>query len=325
MEITVFGAGAIGGAVAARLAAAGQDPLLVARGRTHDAIAANGLRFHCQGESVHVHPRLARPGKGEPSDVLFLALKSHAVAAALDDIVPFLGPDTLVVTAQNGIPWWYFHGLAGSHEGRQLASLDPDGRIAAVIGAKRVLGCVVWQAAHCPEPGMVHMGFNGPVVFGMPASPMPERGRTFVSLLAAAGMEARECADIRAEIWFKLWGNLSFNPVSALTGATLGTLADDPGTRDVLRRMMEEAEMVANAYGVTFPMPVDSRISEARRVGAHKSSMLQDLEAGRAPELAALLGAVLEMADMKGIDVPVLRMIHDLTALRFSTALDQGR
>ena len=322
MKTAVFGAGAIGGALAARLAAAGQEPLLVARGRTYEAIAANGLHFHCGKERLHVRPPLARPGEmAGARDVVFLALKSHAVTAALDDLAPYIGPDTLVVTAQNGIPWWYFHGFPGPHRGRTLTSLDPEGRIATAIGAERVLGCVVWQAAHCPEPGVVHMGFDGPLVFGMPAGPMPERGRTFVAQLAAAGIEARETADIRAEIWFKLWGNLSFNPVSALTGATLGELADDAGARHVLCRMMEEAESIANAYGVAFPMSADSRIGEARRVGAHKSSMLQDLEGRRAPELAALLGAVLEMAEMAGIAAPVLKMIHDLTALRFRTAL----
>lgn len=325
MKIAVFGAGAIGGVLAARLAAAGQVPLLVARGVTYEAIAANGLLFCYGKERFHVYPALARPGeKAGVCDVVILALKSHAVMAALDDLAPYIGPDTLVVTAQNGMPWWYFHGFPSPHQGRRLTSLDPEGRIAAAIRAERVLGCVVWQAAHCPEPGIVHLGFDGPIVLGSPAGQMPERGRAFISQLAAAGIEARETADIRSEIWFKLWGNLSFNPLSALTGATLGELADDPGARHVLGRMMEEAERIANAYGVTFPMDVNSRIGEARRVGAHKSSMLQDLEGKRTPELAALLGAVLEMAEMAGVKAPTLQMIHDLTALRFRMAQGQG-
>lgn len=322
MRICVFGAGAIGGYVAAKLAAAGATDLsLVARGPHLEAMQSNGLRLIEGGEeSVHKVRAEQDPRTLGVQDYVFLALKAHSVPGVVAAMQPLLGPDTAVVTAQNGVPWWYFHRLAGPFEGTRLETVDPGGSIWSGIGPERAIGCVVYPATEVEAPGTIRHVEGDRFPLGEPSGEKSERVLTLSKVFVAAGLKAPVRSDIRSDIWVKLWGNVSFNPISALTGATLEEIVADPATRDLSRRMMIEAQAIGEALGVRFPVDVNRRIAGAGAVGAHKTSMLQDLERGRPMEIDALVAAISELGELTGIDTPtidaVLALVRQLARLR---------
>ena len=318
MRLCVFGAGAVGGLLGARLAQTGQDVSLIARGRHLAAIRAGGLTVRGADGGVDTVrlPASDDPGDFGPQDAVLVTAKAHDAAAAAESMRPLLGPDTAVLTAMNGIPWWYFHRAGGRLDGTRVAASDPGGAQWTHLGPARAVGAVTWLSAELPEPGVVrHTGGNRLPV-GEPDGSRSARAGRLSAALAAAGFKAPVRRDIRAELWLKLWGNLAFNPVSLLTQATLEDLAGDAGVRGVLRAMMIEAEAVAGALGIRFPIGVDERISWAERVGPHRTSTLQDLLARKPVELDALLGAVVEIAGRLGVETPTLRHVFALAALR---------
>jgi 2-dehydropantoate 2-reductase len=319
-RVCIFGAGAIGGLVGARLALAGQSEVsLVARGAHLEAMRANGLTLRQAGVTKTVHPRVTDdPRQLGQQDFVVLTLKAHALTGVIDALQPLIGSDTCLLFAQNGVPWWYFHGTGGPLEGHRLQSVDPGGVIWDRIGPERALGSVVWQAAEIEAPGIIAHHYGDRMPLGEPTGAKTERAETLSRLLVDAGIKSPVRPNIRNEIWLKLWGNLSFNPVSVLTGGTLEAMAGDAGTRRVVRDMMLEAAGVAEKLGVTFAVGVDERIDMAARVGAHRTSMLQDVEAGRPTELDALLGSVIELAALVGQPVPTLQMVYDLAKFRCS-------
>ncbi len=317
-KICIFGAGAIGGYVGARLAMKGEAEVsLVARGAHLAAMKANGLQLRQAGETHIVRPTVTdRPAELGIQNFIILTLKAHGIPGVIDQLQPLIGKDTAILFAQNGLPWWYFHKFGGAHEGRMLESVDPGGVIWKRIGPERALGCVVWQAAEIEAPGIIAHHYGERMPLGEPSGEMSERAVRLGSLLTAAGIKSPVRANLRNEIWLKLWGNLSFNPVSVLTRGTLVDLASDPGARHVIRTMMEEARVVGEAFGVNFAVSVDERIGMASKVGAHRTSMLQDVEAGRPTELEALLGVVLEIARLVDVTTPSLQLIYDLVKFR---------
>jgi 2-dehydropantoate 2-reductase len=321
-RICVFGAGAIGGYVGARLALKGEaDVSLVARGAHLAAMKANGLTLRQAGETHVVHPKVTdQPSELGPQDFIILTLKAHGLAGVIDQLTPLMGPDTAILFAQNGIPWWYFHGVQGPLAGTRLESVDPGGEIWNRIGPERALGCVVWQAAEIEAPGVIAHHYGDRMPIGEPTGEKSERAMRLSRLLTSAGIKSPVRPELRNEIWLKLWGNLSFNPVSVLTGGTLLDLATDPGTRRVIATMMEEARAVGEALGVTFAVGAQERMDMAAKVGDHRTSMLQDVEAGRPTELESLLGVVIELACLVKIDTPSLQMIYDLCKFRCKRA-----
>lgn len=321
-RICIFGAGAIGGYVGARLAMKGEaDVSLVARGGHLAAMRANGLTLRQAGETHVVRPKMTDdPAELGPQDFIILTLKSHGVAGVIDQLMPLIGKDTAILFAQNGIPWWYFHGMGGPFEGTRLESVDPGGTIWDRIGPERALGSVVWQAAEIEAPGVIAHHYGERMPIGEPDGKKTERVQRLGALLTSAGIKSPVRPNLRNEIWLKLWGNLSFNPVSVLTGGTLIDLATDPGTRRVIGAMMEEARAVGEALGVAFTVNADERMDMAAKVGAHRTSMLQDVEAGRPTELDALLGVVIELAGLVQMSTPALKLIYDLCKFRSKTA-----
>lgn len=318
MRICVFGAGAIGGYVGARLAAKGDAEIsLVARGPHLAAMRENGLTLKEAGGATTVKVSATdRPADLPPQDYVLLALKAHSVPGVLDGLKPLLGPDTAVVTAQNGVPWWYFYRHGGPHDGRRIESVDPGGRIWDAIGPERAIGCVVYPAAEIAAPGVVQHVEGDRLPLGEPSGEKSERVVALSRVLVAAGLRAAVRPAIRTDIWVKLWGNLSFNPISALTGGTLIDIVRDPGTRAVARQMMVEAEAIATALGVRLPIDVDRRIAGAEEVGAHKTSMLQDLERGRPMEIDALVTAVQELGRLTAVPTPAIDTVLALVRQR---------
>jgi 2-dehydropantoate 2-reductase len=321
MKICIYGAGAIGGLLGAKLALSGQEVTLIARGPHLAAMKEKGLRLRIDGQELTARPAVTDdPAKAGPQDYVIVTLKAHSVAPVAQAMQPLLGPKTAVVTAMNGIPWWYFHAHPGPHANHQLKSLDPDGSLWRLIPPERCIGCVVYPAAAVVEPGVVQHEYGNRFMLGEPDGTASERAKSLSKALTAAGFKAPVRPRIRDDIWVKLWGNLSFNPVSALTQATLVKIATDPGSRAVIRRMMEESEQVANALGIKFGIDVETRIGWAADVGEHKTSMLQDLELGRPMEIDALLSVVTEMGDLVGIDTPLLDAILALVIQRARVA-----
>ena len=320
-RICVFGAGAIGGYVGARLAhKAEADVSLVARGLHFAAMEANGLTLKQGGETFTVRPRVTSDPKTlGHQDFVIVTLKAHALAAALDQIEPLLGKDTAILFAQNGLPWWYFYKHGGPYDGRRIESVDPGGKIWQRLGPERALGCVVWQAAEMESPGVIAHAYGDRMPLVEPSGEKTSRVILLSSLLVNAGIKSPVRGSLRDEMWLKLWGNLSFNPVSVLTQGTLLQLATDLGTRKVINAMMEEARAVGEALGVKFSVDIDERIGMAEKVGNHRTSMLQDVEAGRPTELDALLGVVIELAQMVGIATPALNLVYNLTKFRSNT------
>lgn len=317
MKICIYGAGAIGGYVGAMLSRAGADVSLIARGPHLAAIQQNGLRLVSAEEEFTVHPRATDdPAELGPQDYVLLTLKAHGVRAVADLMQPLLGPDTAVVTAQNGLPWWYFHGVKGAHADQRLESADPGNVLWDRIGPERVIGSVVWQAADVPEPGVVKLGYGERLSLGEPDGSKSARIQALSSALINAGVKAPVRPNIRNEIWVKLWGNLSFNPVSALTGATLIDMAQDPDVGSVIHTMMSEAKLVGEALDIRFPMTIEKRMEAAAKVGAHKTSMLQDLEGGRSMEIEPIIGAVSELGRVVGVPTPTIDTVYKLTVMR---------
>ena len=328
MKIAVVGAGAIGGYLGARLALAGEDVTFIARNRNLQAINENGFRLINEDGSEQHAPTVRavqRMADAGPQDVVLLTVKAHQVVDLLPDLRDLFGPQTAVVTMINGVPWWYFHKLAGPYEGRQLDSVDPGGRLSAAIEPERVIGSVVYPAAELVAPGEVRVIEGNRFTLGEPDGSRSERIDALSQALMKAGFKAPVSKDIRGEIWVKLWGNLSFNPISALTHATLEDICRFAPTRALVAAMMGEAQSVGEALGVQFRISLDKRIAGAEAVGAHKTSMLQDVENGRALELEALVGAVIELGRITAVPTPTIAAIHAATALLGRTlALQQG-
>jgi 2-dehydropantoate 2-reductase len=313
MKICVYGAGAIGGLVGAKLARAGEEVSLIARGAHLEAMKAKGLKLLSEEGEFTVRPRCAaNAAELGPQDYVVLALKAPAVAGIVDQMQPLLGPDTAVVMAINGVPWWYFHGLEGRFRDHRLKTVDPGDRQWQGIGADRVLGCVVYPAAEVVEPGVVRHQSGDRFSLGEPDGSKSERVQKLSRAMIAAGLKAPVKPDIRTEIWVKLWGNVAFNPISALTGGTLKGICDDPSTRSLARSIMNEAEAVAARLDIKMPIDVERRIDGAAGVGEHKTSMLQDLERKRPTEIDAIVGAVAELGDVVGVDTPYIDAIYAL-------------
>lgn len=318
MKIAIVGAGAIGGYLGAKLAIAGEDVTFIARNRNLEAIRANGFRLILEdGSEQHAPTAKAaqRMSEAGPQDVVLLTVKAHQVGDLLPELGELFGPETMVVTMINGVPWWYFDRLEGPYEGRRLESVDPGGRIAAHIEARRIIGSIVYPASELVAPGVVKVIEGNRFTIGELDGSRTERVERLSQALMKAGFKAPVSRDIRSELWIKLWGNLSFNPISALTHATLEDICRFPPTRALAARMMSEAQAVAEALGVRFKISLEQRIAGAEAVGAHKTSMLQDVEAGRALELEALVGAVVELGGITGVPTPTIEAIHATASL----------
>ncbi|MGY2050266.1 2-dehydropantoate 2-reductase [Methylobacterium sp. JK268] len=318
MSIAIVGAGAIGGYLGVRLADAGEQVTFIARGANLEAIRRDGIRLiEEDGREVHVRDLSATASMAEAGihDVVLLTLKAHQVGPIAQDLKALIGPETLVVTMQNGIPWWYFHEHGGAYAGTQLKTADPGGLIAAAIDPRQVIGSVVYPAAVLTEPGVVRVVEGSRFGLGELSGEMSERVQGLAQRLIRAGFKAPVTSDIRAEIWLKLWGNLSFNPISALTHATLVDICQFPDTRALAAEMMREAETIANTLGITFRLGIDRRIAGAEKVGAHKTSMLQDVEAGRPIELEALVGSVIELGRLTKVPTPHIDAVYALMRL----------
>ncbi len=322
MKICIYGAGAIGGYLGAKLAASGADVSLIARGAHLRAIQDSGLTLiENQGDVAKVNVRATDdPADLGPQDYVFITLKAHSVPAVVPAMQPLKGDATTFVSAVNGVPWWYFHRLGGRFDGLQLASVDPDGAQWNGIGPDNVLGCVVHPAAEISEPGVIRHLSGNRFSIGEPNGQSSDRANAIATVLSGAGLKAPVRPKLRDEIWVKLWGNLSFNPLSALTLATLEDLCRDAAVRDVARNMMVEGQTIAEKLGVKFPISLEARIDATENVGAHKTSMLQDLEAGRAMEIEALVGAVQELGKLTETPTPILDVVLALIRLRSKAA-----
>lgn len=321
MKIAIYGAGAIGGYLGWKLAATagetGAEVALIARGAHLAAMQADGLTLIEEAGRRTVRVTATDdPATLGPQDYVIVALKAHAVAGAVPAMQPLLGAGTTVVMAVNGVPWWYFYALPGDWQDRRLTSLDPGDVQWTGIGPERVLGCVVYAAAEVAAPAEIRHVEGTRFTLGEPAGGRSERALALSRVMDAAGLKAPVRPKIRDELWLKLWGNLSFNPLSMLTHATLKGLCDDPGVRALARAMMVEGQAIAEDLGVRFPMDVDRRIEAAAAVGEHKTSMLQDLEAGRPMELDAVVGAVVEMGRLVGRPTPTIDAVLALARLR---------
>ena len=322
MKICVFGAGAIGGYMGVKLAQAGADVSLVARGPHLAAMQANGLKLIEEGgvETVVQVTASDNPADLGVQDYVIVTLKAHSVQPVVDKMKPLIGPNTTIVSGVNGVPWWYFHKLGGDLEGTRLESVDPGNAQWDGFGPDQVLGCVVYPAAEVIEPGVIKHIEGNRFSLGEPDGSKSERAMALSKVLSSAGLKAPVRPRLRDEIWVKLWGNLSFNPISALTHATLDVLCTDPGTRAVAKGMMLEAQEIAEALGVKFPIDVERRIDGGAAVGAHRTSMLQDLDQGRPMEIDALVGSVQELGRVVGVPTPTIDTVLALVQLRARTA-----
>lgn len=318
MKICIFGAGAIGGYMGAKLAMAGADVSLVARGPHLAAIAEKGLTLMEEGAAPVTVPvrASANPADLGPQDYVIVTLKAHSVPPVVAAMQPLIGDHTTIVSGVNGVPWWYFHKIGGALEGTRLASVDPGNVQWDGFGPDRVLGCVVYPAAEVSTPGTIRHIEGNRFSLGEPDGSKSDRATALSQALQAAGLKAPVRPRLRDEIWVKLWGNLSFNPISALTHATLDVLCTDPGTRAVARAMMLEAQAIAEALGVTFPIDVERRIDGGAAVGAHRTSMLQDLDANRPMEIDALVKSVQELGHITGLPTPTIDTVLALITLR---------
>lgn len=321
MKICIYGAGAIGGYLGVELALAGVDVTLIARGPHLEAMQKNGLKLFIGDEEKVAHPRCTEnPSEAGPQDYVIVTLKAPSALAVAGKMEALLGPDTAVVTASNGIPWWYFYNLEGPLLDYQLKSIDPDGKQWDLIGPERAIGCVVYPACEISEPGVVRHLSGDRFVLGEPSGEKTGRVQDLSEALINAGFKAPVRPRIRNEIWVKLWGNLCFNPITALTHATLDVVAGDPGTRQLAREMMLEAQAIGEKLGVRFGIDVERRIDGAAAVGAHKTSMLQDLERGRSMEIDALVTVVQEMGQLTEVPTPKIDIVLALIQQRARVA-----
>ncbi|MBI5257298.1 MAG: 2-dehydropantoate 2-reductase [Burkholderiales bacterium] len=318
MKFAIVGAGAIGGLLGARLAQAGEEVVFIARNQNLAAIQAHGFRLQLEyGNTLEAPTARAVQHMAEagPQDVVLLTVKAHQVRELLPDLRALFGPQTLLVTMINGVPWWYFQRLGGPFEGRVLDSVDPGGALAAAIEPERIIGSVVYPAAELVAPGVVRLIEGNRFTLGELDGSRSERIEALSQVMMRAGFKAPVSRDIRAELWVKLWGNLCFNPISALSHATLEDICRFAPTRALAAAMMAEAQALAQKLGVEFKLSIDKRIAGAEAVGAHKTSMLQDVERGRALELEALVGAVLELGRITDTPTPHIEAVYAVTAL----------
>jgi 2-dehydropantoate 2-reductase len=326
MKIAIIGVGAIGGFIGTRLALAGEDVTFIARGANLEALRSRGIRLvTADGEKVIPKVKATNDyAAAGPQDLVILAMKAHQVEAVALEVPKLFGPDTVVVPMQNGIPYWYFHRYPGELAGTRVRSVDPSGLISEHIPCERVVGCVVYPAAELVAPGVIKHVEGNRFPVGEPDTTTSERIARVSECFIRGGLQAPVLSDIRAEIWLKLWGNLTFNPISALSRATLAGICQYPPSRALAVAMMTEAQAIANKLGVTFRVPLEKRIAGAEKVGNHKTSMLQDVEAARTLEIDALLGSVLEMAQLTGTPAPHLDAVYALTKL-LAKSLDEGK
>ncbi len=321
MKVCVFGAGAIGGYLGVQLAHAGVDVSLVARGAHLAAMRANGLRLQIHGKEQIEHlPCTDRPSELGNQDCVIMALKTHQIADAVESMLPLLGERTTVVTASNGLPYWFFDGAERALGSAPLDSVDPGGKQARMLGSGRAFGCVVYPAAEVVAPGIIRHEHGNKFPVGEPDGRRSARLEQLRDAFVAGGLDAPIRDDIRDEIWLKLWGNLCFNPVSALTCATIDAVASDPGTRAVCRAMMLEAATIGERLGLKLRVDIDRRIDGAAALGAHKMSMLQDLERGRSMEIEALVGVIHELGQRTGVPTPAVDIVLALIRQRAHTA-----
>ena len=313
----MYGAGSIGGYLAVEIALAGVDVTVIARGPHLEAMRKNGLTLLSGNQQRVAHVACTdNPSDLTEQDYVFVTLKSHSFSEIADQMLPLLGPETAVVTMQNGIPWWYFYGADCAVKSVHLETIDPDGRIWKTINPKRAIGTVVYPSCEITRPGVVRHLHGNRIMVGEPDGSKSPRVVALAKALTASGFKAPIRQRIRDDIWLKLWGNVSFNPVSVLTHATLKEITDDIAVRAVIRSLMIEAQLVGEKFGIKFSVDVDKRIEWAAAVGDHKTSMLQDLEMGRKMEIDALVGSVVEMGGLVGVPTPTLDMVLGLVRLR---------
>jgi len=317
MKFCVFGAGAIGGLVGGLVARTSAEVSLVARGDHLAALRANGLRIVMAEEEFTVSPPATdNPAELGVQDIVFLSAKAHALTAAAVAMQPLIGPDTVVVSAQNGIPFWYFHAHGGALEGHTLQTVDPGGRIADSIGCNRVVGCVITSSNVVTAPGVIQNIGGRVFALGEPDGTTSDRIRSLAELLTESGLDAPVHSDIRGEVWVKMWGNVSFSPIAALTLSRLGPLVEREDLQRLGVSIMEEVQTVGEALGVTFGATIGSRLEGTRRVSGHKTSILQDLEAGRPMEVDGITGAVVELGRLLGVETPMIDLIYGLLRQR---------
>ena len=325
MNITVIGAGAIGGHIAAKLAAAGESIQVVARGEHLRAIRERGLKLKENGEEIVARVDATdRIAEASGADLIVLAVKAHQLAPIAADMASIIRPTTMVMTTQNGIPWWYFFKHGGPHEGVQLESVDPGGVIARHLPIDAIVAGISYQAAEIESPGVIRHIEGNRLPLAEIDGQKTERIAALSELFTRAGFKSPALSDVRSEIWMKLWGNLTFNPISGLTHATLEDLCRFPQTRALATAMMQEAQAVGEAFGIRFRLSIDKRIAGAESIGAHKTSMLQDIEHGRATEVDALLGSVIELARLANVPTPHLDAIYAVTKLLGETVARSG-
>jgi 2-dehydropantoate 2-reductase len=317
MKIAVFGAGAIGGYLAVKLHQAGAQVSVIARGPHLGAMREQGLTLKSEGNSVTVQlPCTDRAEEVGPQDYVIVTLKANGLAPAAPQIAKLMGPETALVTGINGVPYWYFYGLESPWRDRVIQSVDPGGTLWSLLPPSKAIGCIVYPAAEVSAPGVIEHSYGNRFTLGEPDGSKSSRVEALSQILMTAGLKAPVRSNIRDEIWVKLWGNLTFNPLSALTGSTLDRLALRPDLRAVARSMMEEAQAVGEGLGAKFAISIDKRMDGAGEVGMHKTSMLQDLERGRAIEIDALLGAVVELASLMKLPTPLCKTVLALVRER---------
>jgi len=326
MKVCVVGAGAIGGMMAAKLAQSGHALSVIARGAHLEAIRNNGLKYIENGEELVITDITATADMEEITgqDMVLLGVKAHQIGPIADKLSGMLAPDGVIVTLQNGIPWWYFQKLAGEYQDSIVRTVDPDGAIAAAIDPDRIIGCIAYPAATIDEPGVIrHIEGNRYPVGELDGSES-ERVQSICNAFVEAGFKSFVLPDIRSEIWLKLWGNLSFNPISALTHSTLVDICQFPQTRALAAQMMTEAQQIAEKLGASFRVSLDRRIEGAEGVGKHKTSMLQDLEVGKSLEIDGMLGVVIELGEQTGIPTPAMNTVYALVSLLNKTVQEEG-
>jgi 2-dehydropantoate 2-reductase len=317
MKVCIVGAGAIGGYMAVRIANAGHNVSVIARGPHLAAIKDRGMKLIEENDEFVAENLTATEFVGElgPMDVVLLALKAHQIVPIVNDMSVLLGPNTVIVTLQNGIPWWYFQNFAGDYANQVVETVDPGGLLFNSIDPDRLIGCIAYPATTISKPGVIQHIEGNRFPVGELSGMKTERVQMVSDLFAESGFKSRIIDDIRSEIWLKLWGNLTFNPISALTHSTLVDICQFPLTRQLAVAMMTEAQTVGERLGAHFRIPMEKRIAGAESVGKHKTSMLQDVEAGKPIEIESMLGAVIELAEVTGVQTPTLRAIYACVSL----------
>ena len=316
MKVCIYGAGAIGGWVGVRLARAGCEVSVVARGATLAALQANGLRLQQANEVLPAPVKAsAKPADFGLQDLVIVAVKAPAMAEVAKSIVPLIGPNTVVLTAMNGVPWWFFEGFGGRYAGTRLSSIDPDGSIAQAVPSAHIIGCVVHASCSLKEPGFVAHHFGNKLIIGEPSGEKTQRVRELAALLERAGFEAEISDQIQKDAWFKLWGNMTMNPVSAITGATTDRVLDDDLVRGFIQSVMLEAKEIGARIGIPIDQSPEDRHAVTRKLGAFKTSMLQDVEAGKAVELDALVTVVKELGELTQVPTPFTDALLGLARL----------